>query len=142
MSRTGSASFSCANGVYVVSATSAPPAIAVRDRGPGLFGDRLDQATHAPMLAERDGKADVGLAADPDDVVGIEARVGPDDEVAARSGSAHPADRLSQKAPGAAHGVRVAASEAGVEDVSCAGGNREQGMVAADLGVREPRRPL
>src|SRR5664280_2258119 len=39
MRRTGCASFSCANGVYVVSATSAPPAIAVRDRRPGCLRD-------------------------------------------------------------------------------------------------------
>src|SRR5450759_5661721 len=57
----------------------------VRDRGPGGLRDRLDQAAHRAMLTNGDGEADAHLAADPDDLRGIEATVGPHRELPARA---------------------------------------------------------
>ena len=49
----------------------------VGDRRPVRLGYGLDQVTQAGVLADGDGEADIHLAADRDQGVGIEATVGP-----------------------------------------------------------------
>ena len=60
------------------------------------------------MLAHGDGVADVHLAADRDDGMGVEAAVGPHGECSLGSGVAHPAHRLTQEVGGAPRRVGAA----------------------------------
>jgi hypothetical protein len=55
------------------------------DRGPCLFGERLDQAPDRGVLADRDAEPDIGPPADRDHLRGIEATVGPPRELSARA---------------------------------------------------------
>ena len=57
------------------------------------------------MLADGDGEADIHLAADDDQGVGIEAAVGPHRELSPGPSMAHPAHGLPQEVGGAAGGV-------------------------------------
>ena len=72
----------------------------VRDGRPVLFGYGLDQVTHAIVLADGDGEADIHFAADGDDGVGIEAAVGPHGELTRGTGVAHPPHLLAQEVGG------------------------------------------
>jgi len=87
------------------------------------------------MLADRDREADVGLAADRDDVVGLEARVGPHRQLARGPGGADPADRLGQEVGGAPDGVGPTLAQARHEHVAGAGRDREERVIAPDAGV-------
>lgn len=66
----------------------------------------------------------------------IEARVGAHREWPRPSGSAHPADGLGQEARGTADGVRASLAQAGHEHITAAGCDREQRVVAANVGIR------
>ena len=65
----------------------------------------------------------------------IEATVGPHRQLSARSGSADPADRLTQEVGGPPGGVGTALAQPGHEHVTAPGRNREQRVVAAHAGV-------
>ena len=93
------------------------------------------EPAHARLLADRDREADAQLAADRDDRVSIEATVGPHRQLSARSGSADPADRLTQEVGGPPGGVGTALAQPGHEHVTAPGRNREQRVVAAHAGV-------
>ncbi len=56
----------------------------VGDGRPVLLGDRLNQLPEASVLADGDGEADIHLAADDDQGVGIEATVGPHRELSCK----------------------------------------------------------
>ena len=64
-----------------------------------LYG--LYQFSESLVLADGDGEADIHLAADGDDVLGVEAAVGPYRELSGGSGVAYPAQRLTQEVCGA-----------------------------------------
>ena len=79
----------------------------VRDRGPGVLRDRLDEPADPLGLTDRDAEADPLPAGRGDDGVGIEAAVGPDGQLAHRpgiadspSGPARPGRNLSRARPG------------------------------------------
>ena len=72
----------------------------VRYGRPIRLGYRLDEIAQAFVLADGDGVADIHLAADGDDGVGIEAAVGPHRELAPGAGVAHPSHRLAQEVGG------------------------------------------
>ena len=63
------------------------------------------------MLADGDGEADVLIAADGDDGVGVEAAVGPHRELTRGTSVAHPAHRLTQEVSGAPSGVGAALTQ-------------------------------
>ena len=69
---------------------------------PIRLGYGLDEIAQAFVLADGDGVADIHLAADGDDGVGIEAAVGPHRELTSGAGVAHPSHRLAQEVGGAA----------------------------------------
>ena len=89
------------------------------------------------MLADGDAEADTHRAAHGDHGVGIEARVGPHGELAARACRSDAADRLSQEVGGPPNGIGTAATQPRREDVARAGRDREQRVIAADMAVRE-----
>ena len=60
------------------------------------LGYVLYEITQAPVLADGDGEAHVVAAAYGDDVVSVEAAVGPHGERSGGSGVAHPAQRLTR----------------------------------------------
>ena len=107
----------------------------VLDRRPVRLGNRLDQPAHARLLADRDREADAQLAAEGDDRVSIEATVGPHRQWSVRSGSADPADRLTQEVGGPPGGVGTALAQPGHEHVTAPGRNREQRVIAAHARV-------
>ena len=82
----------------------------VGDGRPVRLGYGLDEMAQAFVLADGDGVADIHLAADGDDGVGIEAAVGPHRELAPGAGVAHSSHRLAQEVGGAAGGVGPALS--------------------------------
>ncbi|GAC1669534.1 MAG: hypothetical protein NVS9B8_12400 [Candidatus Limnocylindrales bacterium] len=67
--------------------------------------------------------------------MGIEARVGPDRELPGRPGMADPADRLAQEVPGTPRRVCPALAQAGHQDDTGSGRDREERVIAADMGV-------
>ena len=79
------------------------------------------------MLSDGDGEADICLATDGDQVVGIEAAVGPHGEFPRGSGVAHAAHRLPQEVGGASRRVSSAPAQACHQHVAGAGGHGEEG---------------
>ena len=67
----------------------------VRNRRPVLLGNRLNEIPQAFVLADGDGVADLHLAADRDQGVGIEAAVGPHRELPPGPAIANPTHRLA-----------------------------------------------
>ena len=82
------------------------------------------------MLADGDGEADIHLAADRDQGVGIEAAVGAHRELSPGPAVAHPSHRLTQEVGGAPSGVGAALAQPRHQHVAGAGGNGQQWMVA------------
>ena len=78
------------------------------------------------MLADGDGEADLQLAADGDDVVGVEAAVGPHGERSGGSGIAHSADGFPQEVGGAPGGVGPSLAQPGHQHVAGSGGDGQQ----------------
>lgn len=107
----------------------------VRDGAPGVLRDRLDELVEPAVEAHRDAEAHAHRPADPHDLVGIEAAVGPQGELAARARVADPPDRLAQEVGRSPGGVGAALAQAGHEHVTGPGGHREQGVVAAHASV-------
>ena len=77
------------------------------------------------MLADGDGEADIQLAADGDDGVGIEAAVGPHRELAPGPSMAHPPHRFPQEVGGA-----PTVAQPGHQHVAGAGGAGQQRVIA------------
>ena len=96
---------------------------------------RLYEIAQTPVLADGDGEADIVAAADGDDVVGVEAAVGPHGERSCGSGVAHPAQRLTQEVRRAPGGVGTARSQPCQQHVSCSGDNGQQRVIAPLAGV-------
>ena len=87
------------------------------------------------MLADGDGEADIQLAADRDDGVGVEPAVGPHRELPCGPGVAHPPHRLAQEVGGSASGVSPACAEPDHQHVAGAGGDGQQRVIAPLAGV-------
>ena len=81
------------------------------------------------------GVADIHLAADGDDGVGIEAAVGPHRESAPGAGVAHPSHRLTQEVSGAPNSVGPALAQPGHQHVPGAGGHGQQRVIAPLAGI-------
>ena len=95
----------------------------------------LYEIAQTPVLADGDGEADIVAAADGDDVVGVEAAVGPHGELSRGSGVAYPAQRLTQEVCGAPGGVGPPRSQPRHQHVSGSRGNGQQRMIASLAGV-------
>ena len=87
------------------------------------------------VLPNGDGKADILLAADGDDGVGVESAVGPHRELSRGPGVAHPSHRLLQEVSGAPSGVSPACAQPGHQHVAGAGGDGQQRVIAPLAGV-------
>jgi hypothetical protein len=87
------------------------------------------------MEPRGDGEADVHRPAGRHDGVGIEAAVRAHGELAAGAGMPDPPDRLSQEVGGTPDGGRPSLAQARHQHVARARRDREQGVVAAHLGV-------
>ena len=87
------------------------------------------------VLADGDGEADIQLAADRDDGVGVEPAVGPHRELPCGPGVAHPPHRLTQEVGGAPSGVSPACAEPDHQHVAGAGGDGQQRVIAPLAGV-------
>jgi len=86
-------------------------------------------------LADRDGEAHAKLPARLDDLVGIEARVGPHRERTDGSAISDPADCLGQEVGGSPNGVGPTLAQTCHEHVASAGSDREEGVITTDAGV-------
>ena len=82
------------------------------------------------MLPDGDGEADIHLAADRDDGVGIEAAVGPHREWSPGPSVAHPSHRFTREVGGAPNGVGPALAQSRHQHVAGAGGDGQQRMIA------------
>ena len=89
----------------------------------------------AGVLPNGDGEADIQLAADGDDGVGVEAAVGPHRELSSGPAVAHPSHRLPQEVGGAASGVGAALAQPGHQHVAGASGDGQQRVIAPLAGV-------
>ena len=98
-----------------------------------LYG--LYQLSESLVLADGDGEADIVAAADGDDVVGVEAAVGPHGERSGGTGVSHPAHRLTQEVCRAPGGVGPPCSQPGHQHVSRSGSNGQQRVIAPLPGV-------
>ena len=107
----------------------------VGNRRAGIFGYGLDEIMQAFVLAHGDGEADLHPAADGDDGVGVEAAVGPHRELSPGSTVAHPAQRLTQEVGGTAGGVGPALPQPGHQNLTGAGGDGQQRVIAPGAGV-------
>ena len=67
--------------------------------------------------------------------MGIETAVRPDRELPGRARGTDPADRLVQEVGGAPGSIRAALAQPRHEDVAGAGGDREEGVIAAHSRV-------
>ena len=94
------------------------------------------------MLADGDGEADIHLAADDDQGVGIEAAVGPHRELSPGPSMAHPAHGLPQEVGGAPNGVGPALAQPRHQHLSGAGGDGQQRVIAPLASVTMVTRPL
>ena len=82
------------------------------------------------VLADGDGEADLRLAADGHDGVGVEAAVGPHGEWSGGSGVAHPSHRLAQEVSSASSRVGAALAQSGHQHLSGARGDGQQRVIA------------
>ena len=92
------------------------------------------------VLTDGDGEADIQLAADRDDGVGLEAAVGPHGELSCGPGVAHPPYRLAQEVGGAPSDVSPACAQPGHQHVAGTGGDGQQGVIALLAGVAPGQR--
>ena len=98
------------------------------------------------VLANGDGEADLHLAADGDDVVGddvvgVEAAVGPHGERSGGSGIAHSADGFPQEVGGAPSGVGASLAQPCHQHVAGVRGDGQQRVIASLAGVAVAARP-
>ena len=95
----------------------------------------LDEIAQSGVLSDGDGEADIHLATDGNDGVGIEAAVGPRRERSRGTGVAHSRHRLPQEVGCAPGGVGSALAQSCHQHVSGSGGNGQQRMIAPLAGV-------
>ena len=88
------------------------------------------EMAQALVLAHGDGVADVHLAADGDNGMGVEAAVGPHCELSFGPGVSHPAQRLAEEVGGAPGRVGPALPQPGHEHLAGAGGHGQQRVIA------------
>ena len=91
------------------------------------------------VLTDGDGEADIQLAADRDDGVGVEATVGPHGELSFDTGVAHPSHSFTQEVSGAP-AVGAACAQPGHQHVAGAGGDGQQRVIAPLAGVAPGQR--
>ena len=94
------------------------------------------------MLADGDGEADIHIAADGDDGVGIEATVSPHRELTPGPGVAHPSHHLPQEVGGPPCGFGPALAQPGHQHLPGAGSNGQQRVIALLAGVAVVSRAL
>ena len=92
----------------------------VWDGPPVRLGYRLDQIAQGLALADGDGEADLRLATDGHDGMGIEAAVGPHRELSFGAGVAYPPHRLPQEVGGTPNGVGPALPQPGHQHLTAA----------------------
>ncbi len=109
----------------------------VRDRLPVGLGDGADQGSHLLGLFGGDREADVVTPADVGDVMAVEPGIGTQRQRPGGPGSAHPVERFGQEVFRSPAGVGVAATQAGMHDLTGAGDGGEHGVVATHTGVAE-----
>ena len=102
---------------------------------PVPLGYGLYQISQVLAQADGDGEADIRLAADLDQGVGVEAAVGPHRELSTGPGVAHPAHRLPQEVVSAPGGVGPTLPETGHQHLAGAGGHGQQRVIAPLTGV-------
>ena len=83
------------------------------------------------MLSDGDGEADVGLSADRDDVLGVEAAVGAHGELTCGACVSHPGYGLSQEVCCATGGVGTTPSQSGHQHVAGSCGDGQQRVIAS-----------
>ena len=98
----------------------------VGDGSPVRLGYGFNEIAQAGTLADGDGEADLRLATDGDDGVGIEAAVGPHRELPLGPSMAHPSHALPQEGPQGGSRLDCAADGA-----SCPAGTQYVGVVNA-----------
>ena len=96
----------------------------------------------AGVLADGDGEADIHLAADGDDGVGVKAAVGPHREWSGGPGVAHPTHRLTQEVGGAPSGVGSTLAQSCHQHIAGASGDGEERVIAPLAGVAMVARPF
>ena len=93
------------------------------------------------MLADGDGEADLRLATDGDDGVGVKAAVGPHGEWSGGSSMAHPTHRLPQKVSRAPSGVGSTLAQSCHQHIAGTSGDGEERVIAPLAGVVAAPRP-
>ena len=102
----------------------------VGDGGPLRLEYGLDDTAQALVLSGGDGEANLRLAADGDDVVGVEAAVSPHGELTRGTGVAHAAHRLPQEVGGAPRRVGPSLAQPTHQHLSGDGGHGQQRVIA------------
>ena len=102
----------------------------VWDGRPVGLGYDLDDVPQTGVLADGDGVSDLRLAAGGDDVVVVEATVGPHGELTRGAGIAHAAHRLAQEMGGAPGRVGPALAQPTHQHVAGSGGDGEERVIA------------
>ena len=105
-------------------------------------GYGLYEIAQALVLADGDGEADTVVATDGDDVVCVEATVGPHGELTGGPGVAYPSHGLTQEVGGAAGRVGPTPAQPTHQHVAGAGGDGQQRVIAPLAGVAMMARPL
>ena len=114
----------------------------VRDGRPVRLGYGFNEIAQAGALADGDGEADLRLATDGDNSVGVEAAVGPHRELPLSPGIAHPSHGLPQEVGGAPIGVGEALAQPGHQHVAGSSGHGQQRVIASLASVAMVSRPL
>ena len=114
----------------------------VGDGRPVRLGYGLDLVAQALVLPDGDGEADIGLAADRDDGVGVEAAVGPHREWSGGPAVAHSSHRLPQEVGGAPSRIGAARALSGHQHVAGVRGDGQQRVIAPLAGVAVTARSL
>ena len=107
----------------------------VRDGRPVCLRYGLDDVAHALVLADGDRVADTLIATGGDNVVVVEAAVGPHGELTGGTGVAHPTHRLPQEVGGTPCRVGAALAQPCHQHVAGSGGHGQQRVIAPLAGV-------
>src|SRR6266545_1858233 len=114
----------------------------VGDRRPRALGDLADDLVDGLAELDRDRAGHPLLVAGVDDLVGVEAGVGPQRDRTGGTGAAGPVDRLGDEAGRAPAGVGHPFAQAGAEHIAAAGDGGQQRVVATLAVAVDPGRAL